>query len=232
MSEEERVEVTDEFLEARRQESFKAFNEERFLDALSLMQRGVMATALKWFAEEGVSFTRPDDEIPTTSLVLGLASAAALEVQERGEAASLKLQTAATALQAVAALRAAYERPYPDTQEGVSERLAELILLASDVGRFDSFMVQIRTGLLDRLSEMDAERERKRLGAQIVNRRKASNKEKAFAAALQITAVNKALSHEDLAEKVRDRVNLTLRISTIAGWVRAWRKTEDLPARA
>jgi hypothetical protein len=231
MVEDERVEVTDEFLEARRQESFKAFNEERFLDALSLMQRGVMATALKWFSDEGVSFSRPDEEIPTTSLVLGLAAAAALEVQERGEGASFRLQTASTALNTVAALRAAYERPFPDTPEGFSERLAELILLASDVGRMDGFMVQIRTGVLDRLSEMEAERERKRLGAHIVNRKKASIKEDAFAAALQITAVNKALSHEDLAVKIRDRKGLSVRISTISGWIREWRKAGELPAR-
>jgi len=231
MADNERVEVTDEFLEARRQESFKAFNEERFLDALSLMQRGVMATALKWFADEGVSFSRPDEEVPTTSLVLGLAAAAALEVQERGEGASFRLQTAATALNAVAALRAAYERPYPDTREGVSERLAELILLASDVGRMDGFMVQVRTGALDRLSEMEAERERKRLGAHIVNRKKASVKEGAFAAALQISAVNKSLSHEDLAVKIRERMGLSIRISTITGWVREWRKGGQLPAR-
>lgn len=156
MSEDERVEVTDEFLEARRQESLKAFSEERFLDALSLMQPGVMATALKWFTDEGVSYSRPEEETTATSLVLGLAAAAALEVHERGEGASFRLQTAATALNTVAALGAAYERPFPDTPEGVSERIAELIQLASDVGRMGGFMVQIRTGVLDRLSEMEA----------------------------------------------------------------------------
>lgn len=231
MAEDEQIEVTDAFLEARRQESFVAFNEERFLDALSLMQRGVIATALKWFAEEGVSFSRPDEAVPATSLVLGLAAAAAQEVLDRGEGASFRLLTASTALNAVAALRAAYERPYPDTPRGVSERLAELILIASDVGRMDGFMVQIRSGVLDRLSEMEAERERKRMGAHIVNRKKASTKEDAFATALQITAVNKALSHEDLAVKIRDRKGLTVRISTITGWVREWRKAGLVPAR-
>lgn len=221
---EQQPEVSEDFLDQMRSESLKAFAEGRFLDALSSMQRGVMAASLRWFSDEGISFTRPDEEIPTTSLVLGLAVAASREVQERGEAASFRLQVAAQGLNAVAALRAVYDRPTSTTGTEYNERLAEMILTASDLGRIDGFMVQVRQGLLERLSAFEAERERRRFGAHKTLAAKATQKQQALGEAIRILGRNRNLSAEDVALKVREALHLPQAVKTITGWVRGWRR--------
>lgn len=224
--------IDDALLDQRRQESLAAFADGQYLAALSAMQRGVLATGLKWFAEEGVHFARPEEETPTASLLIGLAIAAGREVEERGEEAPFRLQIAAQALSSIAALRAAYERPIPATVNELSERLAELILLASDVGRMDIFMVQVRNGLLEQLSALEKDREKRSLGARIANQRKATKREQALGEAIKITGTNRTLSNEELGEMVRARLRLDVTIRTATDWVRDWRRAGMVPPRS
>lgn len=77
-----------------RDEGRTAFHAGKYEVAFSRLISSIVNTALRWFREEDVTFTRPRGELTSTELLVGLAIAAASELRERDESASDKMTTA------------------------------------------------------------------------------------------------------------------------------------------
>lgn len=215
-----------------RAESQAAHRDGQLAEACNLLRQAILLDALRWFRDEGVEFVQPDREHTTHELVVGLALAGRSVVLERGEAASFKLHVAANALESIAALTQILEAPIPDTVEGVTETLLSFFFVGVDTGRNEALTVLGDTGVIEAYERFNAQRERRRLGAEIVNGRKASAKEEALGEALRITTSNRSLSNEDLAELVRNNLNMVTTIRTLTDWVREWRRAGTVPPRS
>ncbi len=180
----------DAFFDNLRREGHAAFAAEDFLKAFATLRRAIMLTALQWFGEAGVTFNPPEDDQKDASLAISFAIAANREIEERGEGASIKLLIAAEGLNVLANLHATLDRPMLATPDEVGGRLPELIVLGSDMGRVDGLMIQIRLGLLERLSALDLDRERRRYGAMKTKAAKATVKEGALGEAMRVLGRN------------------------------------------
>jgi hypothetical protein len=215
-----------------RAESQAAHRDGQIFEACNLLRRAVLLDALRWFKDEGVEFVQPDREHTTHELIIGLALAGRGVVEEKGEAASYKLHVAANALEAMAALSQILEAPVPDTVEGVTQTLLSFFFVGVDTGRNEALTVLGDVGVIEAYERFNTQRERRRLGAEIVNGRKASVKEKALGEALRITTSNRTLSNEDLAELVRKNLDIVTTIRTLTDWVRDWRRAGTVPPRS
>jgi hypothetical protein len=218
----------DEEREVRlRAESDLAFRDGRFDEAFNRMQQAGLDEAIRWFREEGVTFTKRQPEITPLELIVGLAAASHAEVVERGEAAPDKLVAAATFLWALAELRQALARTLAPNVKATGLDLAELTMRAAVLGEMTGLVNAVRLGWMEKLTRFERDRERRRLGATTVNERKATAKEEAFAQALRIAGVNPTLSNEDLALKLGESVATTVKTRT--EWVRRWRRQGFIP---
>lgn len=208
-----------------------AFHEGRFADAFSLLHASLLSQALRWFREEGVTFTRPPGSITPTDLLVGLAIAANGELEARGDAASDRFSSAAWLFQAVAELRLGLDEHVPLKTEAVSHKIAELTLRGFMLGQIDMIMNAIRLGWLDKLAEHEIDRARRSAGAAATNAKKATLQQEALGSAIRIVSTNPTLSHEEVAVKVRESLGLSTTVKTLTGWVRDWRRKGFLPDR-
>lgn len=206
-----------------------AFEAGRYRDAFSQLHSSLLTRALRWFREEGVQFQRPPEEIAPTELILGLAYAAQSEVAERGDAAGRKLEAAALTVAAIAELRIALERRSPETADEMHEFLAELTIRSGMLGQLQVLMDAEENGWFDKLEEYDADRSRRRAGAEVVNARRADAKQRGLNEAVRITGRNPTLSNEEIARKLIDAAGLSTTVRTATDWVREWRRQGYLP---
>lgn len=218
--------------DARREQGKEAFFSGRYREAYSHSHSALLSKAIRWFREEGVAFHRPPAEFTPTELIVGLGLAAHKEIAARGENASHKLQVAASLFAVIAELRMALDEPTPpDDVDAMHEKLAELVIRAAQVGQVEMMMVGTEIGWFDKLNELEKDREGRRMGAVVVNARKASAREQALGEAISIVGGNPTLTNEDVAKFVLKRTTLPTTIRTATDWVRLWRKEGFLPAR-
>lgn len=213
----------------RRDAGQAAFFAGRYSEAFSHFNSASLTKAIRWFREEGTAFQRPNGDFTPTALIVGLSFAAHAEIRERGEEASIKLQFATSLFGAIAELRIALETPYPDDQNGMHEKLAELVIRSSMVGQVDMLMTAVELGWLDKLAEFEGDRERRRVGAAATNAKRADAKQQALNEAIRIAGKNQTLSNEELARRVLDVTGLHTTIRTATDWIRLWRKEGFLP---
>lgn len=200
--------------------------EERYFDALNLVQGRTIDDALAWFAEVGVTFWRPPSGHKAPLSALAMAATAALK--DLGERATYKQMIAQLALATLAQFRDSMLQAPPSGKSEVANWLAEIALSSAAVGSADGMMTMVRLGHFEKLSELEFDRVRRRAGAEVTNAKKQNVRDRALAAALLVTATNPTLSNEELAVKVREREHLPTTIKTITGWIRTWRKAGDL----
>lgn len=211
-----------------REDSVVAYRSGDRQEAMRLSRRAIIVQALTWFADEGVRFRVPDGE-PSLDLILGLAGAARRVVDERGESVSTKLLLAAGALESIAAYRAALTTPIEDHPQAITDALLQFVFVGMDMGRFEAMMVWTEAGLVDAFFELERDREKRRLGAERTRIAKATVKERALAEAIKITGTNPTLSNEELANRIRVKLELSTTIRTMTAWVRDWRRQDYLP---
>ncbi len=203
--------------------------EGRFLDALNLVQGRTIDDALNWFAEAGVRFWRPPDQ-PDAQLS-HLAHAASEAIDGLGDKAGPKQQVAYLALMALANLREVITRPSTKSIDAVN-RIAEIVIAGATVGSAEGMMTAARLNIFEKLAEHEFDRMRRRAGAEATHAKKRSIQEQACDVALAITATNPTLSNEELANKVKTRLNLTTTTRTVTGWMRDARRNGRLPPLA
>ncbi|MFN3859651.1 MAG: hypothetical protein ACK4RV_18045 [Caulobacter sp.] len=208
-----------------REAVLKAYQEGRFADAYTGLQGTILTESLGYFASAGVHFARPEGDLPPEELLSGLALAASREVEERLPDCPIALMVAAAAIGAVAQLRAALGEVLPPDANSTTQWIARFALLGMELGRADQALHMVRTGAFDALGEMELMKERRRLGAEKTNAKKATAKQSALAEGMRICASNHHLSNEDLALLIRQAANLTTTIKTMTEWVRNWRRT-------
>ena len=215
--------------QALRDRGKDAFHDGKAKEAYGDFTASVLSEAIRWFREEGVTFTKPPGAITPSELVAGLAVAANAELRERGDDASNRLSAATWLFSAVAELRSALDEETPTTADGISERVAELILRGVTLGQIDMIMRAIDLGWLDKLAEHEVDRARRSAGATVTNVKKATIKEEAMGEALRIAGKNQTLSNEEIAVKVRESLRIATTVKTLTGWVRAWRQQGFMP---
>jgi hypothetical protein len=207
----------------------RAFFAGRYREAFSHLHSAMLSKGIRWFREEGINFQRPPGDTPPTALIIGLSFAAHAEIGERGEGAPIKLQVAASLFAAVAELRIALEERFPETNEGMHEKLAELTIRSAMLGQVDMLMTAAELGWFDKLAEYEMDREKRRRGAASTNAKKEDARQKALNEAIRIAARNQTLSNEELARRVVEVTGLATTIRTATDWVRVWRKDGYLP---
>lgn len=208
----------------------EAFFAKRYRDAFSQRHSVLLTKAIRWFREEGVAFRRPPEDATPTELIVGLAFAAGAEVQERGEAASDKLQFAASLFATIAELRMSLDEPTPaDDVDAMHEKLAELVLRSAMVGQVEMLMTGVELGWFDRLAEFEQDRDRRRAGAARVNEQKAGVRQQVLNEAIRVAGRNPTLSNEELARRSVEAAGVKTTIRTATEWVRGWRKLDYLP---
>ncbi len=217
--------------EGLRDQERDAFRGGHAKEAYGHFTASVLSQAIRWFREEGVDFSRPAGDITPTELILGLAFAANAELEERGDAASNKLSAAIWLFNAVAELRVALDDEGPTTPDGLSEKIAELVLRGVTLGQIDMIMNAVRLGWLDKLEEHALDRGRRSAGAAATNAKKASLHESAMGEAMRIAGKNQTLSHEEIAVKVRESLGPSTTAKTLTNWVRVWRRKGFIPAQ-
>jgi hypothetical protein len=215
--------------EAKRELGRKAFDDGRYEEALGLFRASLTDMAIRWFREEGFRFQRPPGDFTPKELLIGLAMACQREVEALGDDASHKLQSANWLLNTMARFQEAAETEFELTPEGLSRKMSEMAGYGAMMGQLDMIMNLINLGWLDKLALFEVEREKRRLGAQKVNARKASAKEKVLAEAIGIAARNGTLSNEDLARIAIEKARVVTTIRTATDWVREWRRGDFLP---
>lgn len=210
----------------------RAFQEERFTDAFSALQKSILMEALGYFAGAGIQFDKPDGEFPPEELLDGLALAASREVEARLPNCPIELMLAATAIAGIARLRLALGRDFKPDTKSTTQWIARFAVLGVELGQIDQALHMLRTGVFDTLSEAELAKERRRLGAEKTNAKKATVRQSALAEGIRICSGNHHLSTEDLALRIREAARLPTTIKTISEWVRHWRRTGLLPSQA
>lgn len=210
----------------------RAFSEERFADAYSTLQKSILMEALGYFAGAGIQFEKPEGEFPPEELLDGLALAASREVEARLPNCPIELMLAATAIAAIARLRLALGQDVKPDVKSTTQWIARFAMLGVELGQADQALHMLRTGVFDALGEVELSRERRRLGAEKTNAKKATVRQSALAEGMRICASNHHLSTEDLALRIREAAKLPTTIKTISDWVRQWRRTGLLPSQA
>jgi hypothetical protein len=223
---------TDEAREMRlRDESADAFGAGRFDESFNRMQQAGLDQAIRWFREEGVVFTKQHPTVTPLELIVGLASASHAELTERGEAASHKLSVAAGFLWALADLRLAIEGKHDGTRESAGSKAAEITMKSVVLGEMMGLANAVHLGWLDKMTDYEMDRERRRLGAMKSNAAKATAKQSALNEAVRIAAKNATLSNEALAIKLNESVAPNTTVKTLTLWVREWRRRGFLTAQ-
>ena len=111
--------------------------------------------------------------------------------------------------------------------------MAFALLHAFNVGSTAEHLGLTASGHFDEFAELKFShlnrREKQEAAARRTNEKKAELRMAAIEAARTICATNPTLSNEELGMKVMGRVNCTLTVRTITGWMREARKSGDLP---
>nr|QQZ50671.1 hypothetical protein JKL49_04175 [Phenylobacterium glaciei] len=189
--------------QALRDSGKAALDDRRFKDAFQDFTASVLNQSIRWFREEGVTFTKPAGDITPSELILGLASAAEEVCRERGDDVSNKLATANWMFTAIADLRTALDEPVPLEGEPITVKMAEVIVRAMLVGQIDMVMTATRLGWADKLDALQTDRKGRKAGALATNAKRATIKEQALAKAIQIVGTNPTLSHEEVGKSRR-----------------------------
>lgn len=223
MKDEQGVEVEETDEESIREAGAAAVKAGRYAEAMTLLLSGLVTRAVRFFAEEGLTFHRRPGEFTPIDLLVGLTSVAKDELIRRGEQGSAKLLIATSVLEAVAEFRIALENADGAAPANVEDRVARLIFLSASVGTQDAMTAMVEAGFLDRIAAYEIERDRKRLGATKTNTNKDAVRQTALNAALAIVAKNPTLDNEDLAQKILANTGLPRKVRTVTAWVREWR---------
>ena len=200
---------------------------DNYILAMREIIAGLQTQAFDWFAEHGYQFIR---SVPESSVQfhIAIAMTARDALAEFGDDPPAELETAKLALEAIAHVI--------DTLDDIANRrgvfpvqMNKLMVMSIALGSVQTFMAFMREGHFDKLARLDLDRERRRIGALKTNEKRATVKTQALSAALAILGKNATLSAEELAIKVRERAGIITSIRTIGDWIRAWRRSGDLP---
>lgn len=210
-----------------------AVRKQDFAEALSTLNGCLITDALEWMFDVGITLGGPPAGETGTERIVTLADAAVQKVAEIGEACPVRVELAADALTAVARMRLCMDGGHV-AEEGpeLTNWIAELAVLATDLGRIDMLMHTVRTGSFDTWVIAEWRKERRREGVAKTNARRTTSKIEALEHAKQICSANLTLSHEQVALKIMLRITeRTLAVKTLTDWVRKWRQDGSLPSR-
>jgi len=187
---------------------------------------GLQTQAFNWFSEHGYEFIR---SVPESSVQFHIAIAmTARDTLADFDDPPPELEAAKLSLEAIAHV--------VDTLDDLAKRqgtfpaqINKLMTMSIALGSVQTYVTFLRSGHFDKLAQLDLDRERRRIGALKTNEKRATIKTHALSAALTILSKNATLSAEELAIKVRDRAGIATSIRTLSDWIRAWRRSGDLP---